>query len=151
MDQSAIEQNLSSLKEESKAEFGIMTAQHMIEHLTITLKLASGRIAYPPFTPSKQQLEWKKALLNTPMEFPKGIKAPGIKEQELMPLKYSSLEESKEQLIKAVKEYNSFFKENPDALTNHPRFGMMNYIEWELFHPKHFKHHLGQFNCWREV
>ena len=148
MDLSLIEKKLSSLNEESQAEFGMMTAQHMVEHLTITLKLASGRIAYPPFTPSEQQLEWKEALLFTPMEFPKGIKAPGIKTHELMPLKYPSLQEAKIQLLKAIREYNTFFEENPDGLTNHPRFGMLNHQEWELFHPKHFKHHLGQFNCW---
>ncbi len=142
-----LENKLGPLHENTLPLFGIMTAQHMVEHLTITLKLSSGRINYPLFTPTEQQIQWKESLLYTDMEFPKAIKAPGLKDS-LMPLKYQSLEIAKVQLINSITEYNAFFLENPSAKTNHPRFGMLNHDEWELFHPKHFKHHFGQFNIW---
>ena len=147
MNNTELKQKLAMLNEDTEASFGIMTPQHMVEHLTVTVKLSSGRISYPAFTPSEKQLGYKEALLNTDLEFPKGIKAPGLGDQ-LMPLKYENLEQAKEGLIKSLEEYDSFFKENPTAQTTHPRFGFLTFEEWELFHPKHFKHHFSQFNIW---
>lgn len=148
MNISELVRKLEMLNENDKPKFGIMTPQHMVEHLTITIKLSNGRINYPPFTPSEKQMIWKKAMIETVMEFPKGIRAPGLNNQELVNLKFTSLGEAKSKLAKALEEYEQFFKENPDALTNHPQFGMMNHKEWEIFHPKHFKHHFDQFNIW---
>ena len=147
MNNTELKQKLAMLNEDTEASFGIMTPQHMVEHLTVTVKLSSGRISYPAFTPSEKLLGYKEALLNTDLEFPKGIKAPGLGDQ-LMPLKYENLEQAKEGLIKSLEEYDSFFKENPTAQTTHPRFGLLTFEEWELFHPKHFKHHFSQFNIW---
>lgn len=148
MDIQDLEQKLKSLNENTAAEFGIMTAQHMVEHLTITVKLSNGRIAYPPFVPSEKQLAQKEALIYTGLEFPRGIKAPGLGDN-LMPLKYENLDQAKEQLIKSLKSFEEYFKENPDGKTTHPRFGLLTQKEWELFHPKHFKHHFSQFNIWK--
>jgi oxepin-CoA hydrolase/3-oxo-5,6-dehydrosuberyl-CoA semialdehyde dehydrogenase len=141
------EQKLTNLNEAKEPEFGVMSAQHMVEHLTITVKLSSGRIAYPPFNPTEKQLAQKEALLFTEFEFPTGIKAPGLG-NNLMPLKYETLSEAKSKLIKSLEEYDAYFKENPDARTIHPRFGLLTHKEWEQFHPKHFKHHFSQFNIW---
>ncbi|EAZ81188.1 DUF1569 domain-containing protein [Algoriphagus machipongonensis] len=145
MDLKHIKERLSQLKEDSKKNFGIMTPQHMVEHLTITMKISSNRIPYPDFTPSEKQLQQKKALLHTDLQFPQGVMAPGIGER-LMPFKHSDLETAKEKLLSSIEEYENFFKENPSNHTNHPRFGLMTYQEWELFHPKHIEHHFGQFN-----
>ncbi|MBN3582558.1 DUF1569 domain-containing protein [Algoriphagus aestuarii] len=142
-----LKQKLERLTKNTKPAFGIMTAQHMVEHLTVTVKLSTGRISYPPFIPSEKQLSQKEALLHTELEFPKGIKAPGLGDN-LMPLKFEALEEAKEALLKSLKEYDRYFKENSTAQTIHPRFGLLTFEEWELFHPKHFKHHFSQFNIW---
>ncbi|MEN2284300.1 hypothetical protein AAGF08_19305 [Algoriphagus sp. SE2] len=147
MNSSEINQKLKRLNEETQAKFGIMSPQHMVEHLTITVKLSSGRISYPPFSPNEKQLAQKETLIYTEIEFPKGIKAPGLGDN-LMPLKNKTLDQAKEQLINSLNAYEEYFKENPDARTIHPRFGLLTFKEWELFHPKHFKHHFSQFNIW---
>ncbi len=144
MDSEKIKNRIKSLKEESKVHFGIMTPQHMIEHLTITMKMSSARIKLPDFEPNEKQLAQKDLLLNTSLDFPRGIRAPGST-GELPDLKMQNLEIAKEKFITSIEEFNSFFEDNPEAQTIHPRFGKLNYSEWLQFHPKHFAHHLGQF------
>ncbi len=139
-----IKTRLENLQTDSKPLFGIMTAQHMLEHLTVTLKLSSGRIKLPEFEPTEKQLQQKYFLLETEMEFPKGIKAPGDT-GTLPELRAPNLSTAKEKLIQSIEEYKTIFNEFPNLKTVHPRFGSLTKEEWEKFHSKHFKHHLLQF------
>ncbi len=143
MDKKLIQQKLSGLTEATTAQFGTMTPQHMVEHLTLTVKIAY-KIKWPEFEPSEKQLKQKEMLLHTDLDFPKGFQAPGTN-GTLLPLKYATLTEAKEQLLRSVEEYNDYFKPAPWQLTVHPRLGWLNFSEWEKFHLKHFKHHFEQF------
>ncbi|WP_075349871.1 DUF1569 domain-containing protein [Algoriphagus marinus] len=144
MTQQEIQNSLENLSEGSNQLFGKMTPQHMVEHLIITFKLSSGRVNIPEFEPNEKQLEYKRLLLRTDMEFPKGVRAPGLPE-DLLPLRFESLAIAKEKLLNAIEEFHSHFANNPIDLTLHPRFGKLNYDEWKIFHNKHITHHLGQF------
>jgi oxepin-CoA hydrolase/3-oxo-5,6-dehydrosuberyl-CoA semialdehyde dehydrogenase len=144
MNKETIETRILPLTEETIAQFGIMGPQHMVEHLAITLKISYDRIKLPDFEPSEKQINQKIALIHSDIEFPKGIKAPGLHE-DLMPLKFPDLEKAKEDFLKSITAYNDFFLLNPEAKTTHPRFGKLTHGEWERFHEKHFKHHLIQF------
>ncbi|MCM0060276.1 MAG: hypothetical protein NBV57_05400 [Algoriphagus sp.] len=139
-------QRLQPLSLTTEAQFGILTPQHMVEHLTLTLKMSSGRISIPEFVPNEKQLAQKQALLVTDLPFPKGVKAPGLPDT-LLDLRFPDLETAKEELIKSWDAYHLVFQENPTKQTMHPRFGFLNFEEWERFHAKHFDHHLGQFGC----
>jgi oxepin-CoA hydrolase/3-oxo-5,6-dehydrosuberyl-CoA semialdehyde dehydrogenase len=144
MTQQEIQNSLENLSEGSNQLFGKMTPQHMVEHLIITFKLSSGRVNIPEFEPNEKQLEYKRLLLRTDMEFPKGVRAPGLP-AELLPLRFDSLHTAKEKLIQAMEEFENTFSEAPDLMTLHPRFGKLTYTEWKVFHDKHLSHHLGQF------
>jgi oxepin-CoA hydrolase/3-oxo-5,6-dehydrosuberyl-CoA semialdehyde dehydrogenase len=139
-------QRLDQLNGDSKAKFGILTPQHMVEHLTISLKLSVGKIPIPVFEPNEKQLARKQALLFTDIPFPQGVKAPGLPDT-LLELRYPDLETAKAALITSWDAYQLLFKENPTLQTLHPGFGPLNYTEWELFNAKHMDHHLGQFGC----
>ena len=139
-------QRLQQLSLQSEAKFGILTPQHMVEHLTLTLKMSAGRIPIPEFEPTEKQLARKHALLFTDLPFPQGIKAPGLPDT-LLDLRYPDLETAKAELIKSHDAYHMLFQENPTKYTPHPGFGPLNFEEWELFHAKHMDHHLGQFGC----
>lgn len=143
METEEIKKKIALLQENAKPTFGLMSPQHMVEHLTITFKLSTGRIKIPDFEPTEKQLAQKEALLNTPIDFPKGIKAPGLP-STLMPLKHKNLEEARNQLIQSIEEYEAFFK-SEDKATLHPRFGKMTFDDWNKFHAKHVTHHLSQF------
>lgn len=144
MERKLIESRILKLVSDTSASFGIMTPQHMLEHLTLTVKISYGRIKLPDFEPSEKQLAQKQALIYTDIEFPKGLKAPGIGEK-LLDLRYQNLETAKTELLKSIEDYNSHFIEFHRDETIHPRFGKLNYEEWEKFHSKHFQHHLTQF------
>ena len=139
-------QRLDQLNGDSKAKFGILTPQHMVEHLTISLKLSVGKIPIPVFEPNEKQLARKQALLFTDIPFPQGIKAPGLPDT-LLDLRFPDLEIAKAELIKSWDAYQLLFQENPTKQTPHPRFGLLNFEEWERFHAKHMDHHLSQFGC----
>lgn len=140
----AVPVRLENLSENSVKGFGIMTPQHMVEHLILTVKLSYGRIKIPEFEPNEKQLSQKQALLYSEITFPKGVRAPGLGDQ-LLDLRFPNLETAKEELLKSLDDYASFFEENSTSKTMHPRFGRLNFEEWELFHEKHFNHHFEQF------
>lgn len=144
MDKELIFSRLTNLSEDSQREFGIMTPQHMVEHLILTVKLSYGRIKIPEFEPNEKQLMQKQALIYSDISFPRGIRAPGIGDQ-LLDLRFSDLDIAKLELLKSLDDYSTYFTSNPEANTVHPRFGKLTHHEWELFHKKHFEHHFGQF------
>ena len=141
--------SLGKLNANQAPLFGKMSAQHMVEHLTITLKLSIGKIKYPPFTPSERALMAKKNLLFTELEMPMGMTPPNDT-GELFPLKFPDIEKAKESLLKAWEEYLEYYEKNESAVGVHPRFGNLNKEEWDRFHFKHFKHHFKQFGIWTE-
>lgn len=147
MNSTLIAEKIKKLQEDQLPFFGQMSPQHMIEHLTITVKLSAGKVAFPAFTPSEQQLEWKRMLLETDMEFPLGAKIPNDS-GKLPDLHYPNLDEAKKKLLESLEEYHEKYAESPDFQAIHPRFGFLNHTEWDIFHQKHFKHHLTQFGIW---
>ncbi|SMD43038.1 Protein of unknown function [Aquiflexum balticum DSM 16537] len=144
---SQLQDSLTILKSDSKPLFGKMTAQHMVEHLTITLKLSIGKIKYPTFTPSERALIAKNNLLFTELEMGKGMTPPNDT-GELYPLKYPDLEKAKTAFLQAWDEYIAYYEKNEGASEVHPRFGHLNKDEWSRFHFKHFMHHFKQFGVW---
>jgi oxepin-CoA hydrolase/3-oxo-5,6-dehydrosuberyl-CoA semialdehyde dehydrogenase len=144
---SQIRNSLEILKDGTEPLFGKMTAQHMVEHLTITLKLSIGKIKYPPFTPSERALIAKQNLLFTELEMGMGMTPPNDT-GELYPLKYPNLQKAKEALLQAWEENISYYEQNDGASEVHPRFGHLNKEEWDRFHYKHFMHHFKQFGIW---
>ena len=53
-------QRLSKLKEDSLPKFGLMTPQHMVEHLILMTKMAIRIYGQAPETPTEGQLKFKK-------------------------------------------------------------------------------------------
>lgn len=146
MNKETLLQRLHQLGPTTEAQFGILTPQHMVEHLILTLKMSTGRIPIPEFKPNEKQLARKQALLFTDLPFPKGVKAPGLPDT-LLDLRFPNLEAAKAELIKSWDAYQLIFQENPTKKTPHPGFGPLNFDEWERFHAKHVDHHLSQFGC----
>ncbi len=145
----SIQNSLDLLHFDKKPVFGKMTSQHMVEHLIITIELSIGKIGYPPFEPSQKALNAKQSLLFSSQEMPMGMTAPndsGI----LLPLKYPSLKLAKNALMTAWQEFHSYFEANSDVKHVHPRFGLLDYHEWQRFHFKHMMHHFKQFEVWEK-
>ena len=137
--------HLEKLTPETEAKFGVMTAQHMVEHLILLMKISTGKLQIPLSRSEESAETFKQQLIYTDMEFPKGVKAKGIPEDKPLPLRYENLEKSIEKLNMEIDDFHLYFTENPEQKTLHPVLNWLNYAEWKVFHSKHFTHHFGQF------
>lgn len=138
-----LEQLIKSLKVDQKPLWGLMTPQHMLEHLIVTYKLSIGRINVPVMSKEEDFPKLKAYLMkDSPMR--RGVPSPTGK-NELQPLRYLSLEEAKQKLMAETESFLKFAEEQPEFIANHPYGGPMTAEQWLLFHRKHIKHHFIQF------
>ncbi|WP_055444545.1 phenylacetic acid degradation bifunctional protein PaaZ [Lacinutrix himadriensis] len=136
---------LSALKEDAKPEWGMMTPQHMIEHLEYTYKIASGEIQdFEIATPSTILDKVHNSLWNYD-KFPKNSQFPQLEKDTLEPLKHPDLATAIEKFKAQREKYIEFFKENPEAKLKNLVFGELNKYESYLLERKHLNHHFEQF------
>lgn len=137
---------LSNLKEDAKPKWGIMTPQHMLEHLEFTYKVASGEIQdFEIATPEKILEKVHNSLYNY-KPFPRNSQFPLLEKDTLDDLKHPDFATAIEKFNESREDYKTFFKENPDAKLNNFVFGELNRYEWYLMERKHLNHHFEQFN-----
>ncbi|RMA57650.1 phenylacetic acid degradation bifunctional protein PaaZ [Ulvibacter antarcticus] len=141
-----IPEYLSKLTSDTKPKWGILTPQHMIEHLEMTYKIASGELQdFEVATPEKYLEKTFESLYNYE-KFPKNTNFPMLEKDTLDALSHPDLETAKSKLLEAREEYIAFFKENPDVKLKNIVFGDLNKFEWYLLERKHLNHHFEQFN-----
>ena len=140
-----IEECLSKLNENSKPSWGIMTPQHMLEHLEYTYKIASGEIQDFEIATPEKILEKVHASLYNYEKFPKNTNFPLLEKNKLDDLKHPDLETAKQKFLEQRAKYLEFFKEHPDAKLKNLVFGELNRYESYLLERKHLNHHFEQF------
>ena len=133
------------LTPQSEPVFGLMTSQHMVEHVCITFSLSNGRREIAQSTPERLANITKRRLLESEMTFPKGFKAPILPENDTLPYQYESLNAAIEALADEIDAFERWFEQHPDSKPVHPVMGPLSYKEWQVFHSKHILHHLEQF------
>jgi len=134
---------LNKLDPQQKPLWGKMTPQHMVEHLILAVKMSNGKLRLECFNPPEKIPSLKRFLMSSrPM--PKLFMNPVIGE-DLRQLEYSSFQKAMEKLKNEIDDYIIFFEKNPDAKTVNVTLSELNKEEWDVFHQKHFTHHLSQF------
>ncbi|MCH8495323.1 MAG: hypothetical protein LAT57_06790, partial [Balneolales bacterium] len=103
------------LTAETPAQFGLMSAQHMVEHVALTFSISNGRMEVDQTTPERLANITKRRLLQTDMEFPKGFKAPILPENETIPLVNENLELALQALESEIDAFERWFVENPGS------------------------------------
>jgi oxepin-CoA hydrolase/3-oxo-5,6-dehydrosuberyl-CoA semialdehyde dehydrogenase len=145
MTEDKIDELLSQLKPEMKPVWGLMTPQHMIEHLEYTYKIASGEIQdFEIATPEKILDKVHNSLWNYD-KFPKNSQFPLLEKDTLEPLKYSDLPTAIVEFKAQREKYVEYFKEHPEAKLKNLVFGELNKYESYLLERKHLNHHFEQF------
>lgn len=132
---------LFTLKMDTKPLFGKMNSQQMVEHLGFLMRISNGSVKADYFV-EEEKSNRRKAFLDTENELQIGFKAPLLSE-EPTPVKFDSLQESIEDLLNQIDEFQKHFTSS--TTENHPFFGELNAEYWEKFHVKHFTHHFKQF------
>ncbi|MEC5157869.1 oxepin-CoA hydrolase/3-oxo-5,6-dehydrosuberyl-CoA semialdehyde dehydrogenase [Chryseobacterium sp. MP_3.2] len=136
---------LTHLTEKTLPKWGRMKAQEMLEHLEATMKYSTGELVTDECKTPQEHLEFYQDSLYDFRKMPKDYPAPFLEEGKLPELKYKNLEEAKTHFIESVKNYQIYYRENPEAEHLHFVFGTLNKEMMELFHQKHLTHHFEQF------
>ena len=141
-----IDQCLAKLSEETKPKWGIMTPQHMVEHLEFTYKIASGEIQNFEIATPEKYLEKVHHSLYNYEKFPKNTNFPLLEKDKLDDLEHPDLKTAIKKFKAQRKKYLEYFKEHPDAKLKNLVFGELNRYESYLLERKHLNHHFEQFN-----
>lgn len=142
-----IQKLLNGLTENTKPNWGKMTAQQMLEHLETTILYSMGEPEAEKCFTTEEHLEKYQDSLYNHRKMPKDFPAPFLPEDGTLPeLKYKNLEQAKEKFLENLQKYQIYYRENPEAEHMHFVFGKLNKEMMELMHRKHFTHHFEQFN-----
>ena len=139
-----VEHYLLGLTEDTPAQWGIMTPQHMVEHLEYFNQLALGKLQVDMITPANKVDKFTESLYNY-HKMPRNHSLAILKKGETEDLRFGSLEEAKETFIKSLQEVEAAFKNDAEFRAFNPTFGQLNHYEWKLYCQKHFQHHFEQF------
>ena len=77
---------LHQLSADQKGNWGIMTPQHMVEHLIVSTKMSNGGLHIPCRLPAEMIPKYRAFLLESDGEMEQGIKAGGV--DGLLDLRY---------------------------------------------------------------
>lgn len=144
MDRPTIVRLLSQLNEDSQSRWGMMTAQHLVEHLEFFNRMALGEVETDITTPEEHIEKYQESLWNY-KAMPKEFKHPLLKKDEAESLRFENLEEAKKAYLKSYDRFIEFFEANPTAKTANTVFGMLDKYHWYLLNRKHLNHHFSQF------
>lgn len=135
---------LESLSAIQKPLWGIMTPQHMVEHLIYILENSSDKRQLNLMIP-KDKVERSKAFLMSNRSLPVNFKFPLLPQDGLVALKFENLEAAIAGIKNELDYFLSYLDRDGFAEVVHPFYGALNKEELLTFQFKHFTHHLRQF------
>ena len=142
---SYIKEKINALTEDSKPNWGLMTAQHIVEHFEYFYLMALEKIPGQITTPEERIEKYQDWLWNyKPM--PKMFEHPLLRKGETEDLRHENFETAKKALFQSYDDVRKFYKDNPDGKLLNPVYGYLGRYEMYLLERKHYLHHFGQFN-----
>jgi hydroxymethylglutaryl-CoA reductase len=135
---------LEGLHATAEPKWGMMSAQHMIEHLSGVILISNGRFEAPAMYDEEKLSKNYNYIILGQNRLKRNTKAPILPEEPL-PLRFGSLAEAKEKLLKTIDSFFKFYAENQESKQMHPAFGLLNFEDWVYFHCIHIQYHLDQF------
>lgn len=135
-------QLLNKLDDQEKPNWGSLTAQGMVEHLTDTLKIASGEVKQKLLIPA-EKVESMQRFLETDKEMVKNIEVPFAPKERI--LRNESISDAIDEFVEQWIAFEDHF-ENEDNTELHPFYGDLNFNQWKKLNSKHLTHHFKQFS-----
>jgi hypothetical protein len=143
----ALPELLDQLSATAEPKWGLMSAQHMIEHLSGVIMISNGRFEAPAMYEEERLSKNYNFIIKDRNRLKRNTKAPILPENPL-PLRFASLSEAKEKLLKSLDLFFEFYAQNPELKQMHPAFGPLNFEDWSYFHCIHIQYHLDQFGLY---
>lgn len=133
---------LDKLNANSKPLWGEMSAQRMVEHLTDTLTIATGKNPQELLIP-EEKIEKMQAFLETDKPMARNIEVPFAPKNKA--LRNDEIEEAIDELVDEWLNFEEVYTSNPEHTEIHSFYGPLNYHQWLLLNNKHLNHHFEQF------
>lgn len=138
-------EKLSGLQPDAKANWGLMNAQQMVEHLAFIFGASAGKVKTTLLIP-EEFLPKAIAFLWSDKEFRENTKAPeGLVPETPPALQHPNMQQAVAALQTEVDYFIHYFFSNSGIKVLHPSFGELDYEGWLQLHQKHVTHHLKQF------
>jgi hypothetical protein len=118
-----------------------MSAQRMIEHLSDSLRIASGKDQFPLEVP-EEKLEKMKAFLLSDKPMARNIEVPFAANNT--PLRHEEIELAIDEFLLEWIDFEEHFADESQTEV-HPYYGPLNFDEWCMLNQKHLTHHFEQF------
>ena len=144
IDRSNIETYLDKLTADTKPAWGIMTPQHLLEHLEFFMQIANSQEEAKLFISVEKVEKYQESLYNY-RKMPRSFDHPMFQKGKAEDLRFESFEAAKKAFLNAYDNFEVYYKDYPTAETMNPMFGPLNKELWDLLHIKHFNHHFEQF------
>jgi hypothetical protein len=135
---------LKKLKADAKSQWGVLSAQGMVEHMTDSIGIAWERLKEPMQTPP-ELLEKARSFALSDKDFKPNTKNSYMSEMPA-PLRHANMEEAIQELENEIFLFTSHYKFNEGTVVTNPFFGDFNYEQWVHLLHKHAIHHLRQFS-----
>jgi hypothetical protein len=135
---------LEGLPTETKALWGKMTVQQMIEHFADYMQIASGKAAHKDIITPPEQLDKMRDFLQSEKPFRENTRNPLMPEVPA-PVRNPSKAEAIKELKEEIQFFFAVFEKNSLQVTRNPFFGDLNYEQNIQLLSKHALHHLKQF------
>src|ERR1041385_4149069 len=119
---------LKKLKGDEKGNWGVLSAQGMIEHMTDSVAEGSERIKRALHTPEDLIPRFREFALSD-KEFKPGTKNALMSEIPA-PLRHENISDAIHELEKEISTFFYYHKKNPGKIITNPFFGDFNYEEW---------------------
>lgn len=142
LDIAEIIQRLDKLRADSKPNWGEMSAQRMVEHLTDIIKISSGKTKLPLEIP-KEKIEKMQQFLESDKPMAKNIEVPFAKKDQ--ELRNEEIELAIDEFLLEWLDFEEHFSLDENRTEQHPYYGDLNYEQWCRLHAKHLTHHFEQF------
>ena len=123
--------------------WGIMTPQHMVEHLSASIRMSNGKLRLEQKI-ADEDIPARLTFLYSDAPFPKNIRQANSPEG-LRPLRCQNMAEAIALLEEMLRVFEQHFLAQPDDKPIHPLFGPLNHEQWMQFHMRHMRHHFTQF------
>lgn len=133
---------LNRLSPDDRPKWGAMSAQRMVEHLTDTLRIATGKNPQKLEIP-EEKIERMLAFLDSEKPMAQGIAVPFATPD--MVVRNEELELAIDEFVEEWLEFEELYESNPEHKEVHPFYGPLDYEQWKKLSAKHHTHHFTQF------
>lgn len=143
-DKAEILTRLATLRPDSKRQWGKMTPNQMMCHLTDSFVSMMGGKAVADksnFFTRSALMKWLS--LKAPMQWPHGIKTTPENDQEIGGTRPVEFEADRQKLLQAIERFVA--TQRDFSFQAHPIFGSLTEEEWMIWGYRHCDHHLRQF------